>query len=217
MDQTPAQRKLAFVVIVLALAGLGAFLLASRPPSARSAAGRPAASAPRASLPAASAPAAGPLPAPSSPPAGAAPVPSAVDIYRWLPFSRAGLAAAATQVLAFATDYATYRAGESARSYAGRMQGLVTPQLAAVLARGYAAPGVAQARVRQHHSATGRGQITGLRAFGPSSLTFTVLITQRVTGRGRTAQAPASYAVTVTGGGTHWLVSDIELASAGNT
>jgi hypothetical protein len=212
MDPTPAQRKLAFVVIVLALAGLGGFLLASRPPPvrARPAAGHPAAASAPTALPAAP-------PAPSSPPAGAAPVPPAVDIYRWLPFSRAGLAAAAARVLAFATDYATYRAGESARSYAGRMQGLVTPQLAAVLARGYAAPGVAQARVAKHQSATGGGQITGLRAFGPSSLTFAVLITQRVTGRQGTARSAASYAVTVTGSGTHWQVSDIELASAGNT
>jgi hypothetical protein len=216
MDPSPAQRKLAFAVIVLALAGLGAFLLASRPAPARARlpAGHPlAAGSP--SVPVTARPAA----APSSPvpPPSPGPAPSAVDIYRWLPFSRAALTAAAGQALAFAADYATYTYTQSAGSYVGRMRGLVTAQLAAVLARGYAAPGVAQTRARQRQSAAGRGQITGLRAFGPSSLTFAVLITQRISATQGTTRAATSYAVTLTGGGTHWQVSDIELASAGNT
>jgi hypothetical protein len=140
-----------------------------------------------------------------------------VDIYRWLPFSQRGLAAAAGVVRAFSTDYATYTYNESAASYVGRMKGLVTSQLAATLARGYATPGVAQQRVQQHKSATGSGRVTGIRAFGPSSLTFLVSLTQRTTNGTRNSQLTTSYAVTVTGAGTSWQVSDIQLATAGNS
>ena len=85
MDLTSAQRRMAFIVIVLALAGLGAFLLWPRP--------SPAASA-HAAHPATSAPA----PAPSSSPvAPASPVPSGpgVNIYQLLPFTQADLTDAA--------------------------------------------------------------------------------------------------------------------------
>src|SRR2546421_7971880 len=84
MDLTSAQRRMAFIVIVLALAGLGAFLLWPRP--------SPAASGPTAH-PATSAPA----PVPSSPAAPASPVPSGpgVNIYQLLPFSQADLTQAA--------------------------------------------------------------------------------------------------------------------------
>ena len=127
------------------------------------------------------------------------------------------MSAAAAVVRSFSADYATYTAAESAASYVGRMRGLVTFELSATLARGYATPGLAQQRRQGKQSATGSGQITALRAFGPSSLTFLVTVTQRTTSpRGRTRQA-TSYAITVTGTGTHWQVSDIELASAGNS
>src|SRR5256885_14657148 len=84
MDLTSAQRRMAFIVIVLALAGLGVFLLWPRP--------SPAASAPTAH-PATSAPA----PVPSSPAAPASPVPPGpgVNIYQLLPFSQADLTEAA--------------------------------------------------------------------------------------------------------------------------
>src|SRR2546421_1396602 len=84
MDLTSAQRRMAFIVIVLALAGLGAFLLWPRP--------SPTASGPTAH-PATSAPA----PVPSSPAAPASPVPPGpgVNIYQLLPFSQADLTQAA--------------------------------------------------------------------------------------------------------------------------
>jgi hypothetical protein len=212
MDLTPIQRKAVFVVLVLALAGLGAFLLRPGTTAARGQS-RPAHS-PAAAAP--TRPVDSSAPAPSLPPA-ATPSPSAVDIYRWLPFSQRGLAAAAAVVRAFSTDYATYTYNQSAASYVGRMKGLVTSQLAASLARGYATPGVAQQRVQQRKSATGSGQITGIRAFGPSSLTFLVSLTQRTTTGTRRSQLTTSYAVTVTGAGTSWQVSDIQLATAGNS
>src|SRR5262249_6706085 len=136
MELTPGQRKAAFALIVLALAGLGIFLLTPGSPSAHSGA-RPAGT-PTAP---ASPPPTSPAPSASAPAAG--PSPGAVDIYRWLPFSQSGLAAAAARVQAFAADYATYAYTEPAASYVGRMKGLITTQLAATLERSYATPGVA--------------------------------------------------------------------------
>ena len=93
MELSPAQRKLAFAVIVLALAGLGAFLLWPSPTAARgqvtappSATGPPAARHTAATAPAT---------------AGAAPPAGAVNIYQWLPFSQAGLDSAAAVVTRF--------------------------------------------------------------------------------------------------------------------
>ena len=47
-------------------------------------------------------------------------------------------------------------------------------------------------------------------------LTFVVVITERITDSTGQSQQVTNYAVTLTGGGTSWQVSDIELASAGN-
>ena len=213
MDLTPGQRKAVFAGIVLVLAALGAFLFIPGSPLG----GKGAA----ASQPPRSAP---PTSPPTSPPPaglGATAPPAATgtgaDIYQWLPFSQAGLAAAAQVVREFAADYASYTYTESAASYVGRMGGLVTAQLAATLARGYATPGVAQLRTRQKQTYSGTGQITALRAFGPSSITFVVTVDQKVTGTQGTSRNAIDYAVTVTGAGTRWQVNDVELASAGNS
>ncbi len=117
----------------------------------------------------------------------------------------------------FATAYASYSYTQSAASYERQMNGLVTPQLASVIARGFATPGVAQIRTAQKQIATGTGQITAIRAFGASNITFLVTITQKVTGTKGTKQTATSYAVTVTGATTSWQVDDVQLASAGNT
>jgi hypothetical protein len=211
MELSPGQRKAAFAVIVLALAGLGIFLLSPKSPSAPAQA-HGAATHPRASAPA-------PVPAPTvaaSTPA-ATPAGGPVDIYRWLPFSQSELASAAGTVRSFATDYATYTWREKGSEYVAPMKDLVTSDLAATLARGFDAPGLSQDRSQHHQSATGSGQITALRAFGSSSITFLVKVSQRTTGSQGTARLSTSYAVTVTGAGGQWQVSDIELATAGNT
>jgi hypothetical protein len=211
MELTPGQRKAVFAGVVLILAALGAFLLI--PGSPLGGKGRPAAASqpPHSALPT------------SPPPAGlgatAPPVTTGtgVDIYQWLPFSQAGLAAAAQVVREFAADYASYTYTESAASYVGRMRGLVTAQLAATLARGYATPGVTQVRTRQKQTYSGTGQITALRAFGPSSITFVVAVAQKITDTQGTSRNTIVYAVTVTGAGTRWQVNDVQLASAGNS
>ncbi len=214
MELSPAQRKLAFAIIVLALAGLGVFLLWPSPASIQhhgtalpSATGTP---------PARRAPVAASATSSPAPPAGA------VNIYQWLPFSQADLAAAAGVVRRFAADYATYSYTQSPESYTGRMRGLVTPSLSAVLARGFATPGIAQLRTQQKQSASGSGAITALRAFGPSSLTFVLTLTQKTYRTGHTGKTAAtvtngSYAITVQRSGGSWQVNDIQLASAGNS
>ena len=212
MDQASAQRKMAFIVIVLALAGLGAFLLWPRPSPAASRA---------ASGPTAHAATSGPAPAPSSP---AAPVPSGpgVNIYQLLPFSQADLTGAAGVVRRFCTDYATWSYTESAGGYVGRMGGLVTSELAATLAQDYATPGVAQARTQQKQAATGGCVITALRAFGASSLTFLATLSQQTSSTSQSGQTTArtasnDYAITAVQSGGGWQVNDIQLASAGNS
>jgi len=210
MDLSPSQRKAVFAGIVVALAALGAFLILPGSLWSHTRA-RPAA----ATQPLNSAP---PTPPPS--PAGlgsTTPAGNGADIYQWLPFSQAGLTAAANVVRQFAADYSTYSYTEGAARYAGRMAGLVTQQLAVTLERAYATPGVAQLRVKQKQVYSGTGRIISLRAFGSSSLTFVVAVAQRVTGTRGTSRSTTDYAVTVAGATTHWQVNDIQPASAGNT
>src|SRR5215472_5713744 len=208
MDLTPGQRKAVFAGVVLALAALGAFLFVPALTSKGRNQGRPAA----ASQPLHSTP-----PAPTTPAGlGAVPTPAAgtgVDIYKWLPFSPAGLAAAARVVEQFATDYSTYTYTESAASYVRQMRSLITPQLAVTLARAYATPGVAQLRTRQKQVYSGTGQITSLRGFGSGSMTFLVAVAQKITGTQGTSRNTVNYAVTVTGAAAHWQVNDVEFAN----
>ena len=76
---------------------------------------------------------------------------------------------------------------------------------------------MAQLRTQQKQIATGTGQITAVRAFGPNNITFVVAITQKVTGTSGAQRTITDYAVTVTGAASNWQVEDLELASAGNT
>jgi len=97
------------------------------------------------------------------------------------------------------------------------MRNVITAQLSGVLARGYATPGVAGPRVRAKQVSTGTSSISSLRAFGSSSITFVVAISQKITDTRGVSRSTGQYAVTVTGSGSSWQVSDIELASAGNS
>jgi hypothetical protein len=221
MDLNPAQRKLVFAVVVAVLAALGAFLILQGPllgKHGNTSRGRAVGLTRPLSTPS-SAPGLGsPEPSPGGLAAGATPPPvTGANIYQWLPFTKAGLSAAADVVRRFAAAYASYSYTQSTASYERQMGGLVTPQLASVIARGFATPGVAQIRTREKQIATGTGQITAIRAFGASNITFVVAITQKVTGTQGTKQTTTSYAVTVTGAATSWQVEDIQLASAGNT
>jgi hypothetical protein len=217
MDLTSRQRQLVFALTVVALAGLGFFLLHSGIP------GHHSAKPPQRPPAAASSPA-----APSSPVTPAAtstPTPaqtgrssttsSQVNIYQWLPFTEPQLAKASGVATGFAADYGTFSYRESATAYTARMHGLITSQLAQVIGRAYATPGVAKIRTQQKQVSAGRAVIDSLRAFGPSSLTFVLTIHQKITGTSPSRQS-TQYAVTVSNSNGGWQVTDIELASSGN-
>ena len=213
MDLSPGQQKAVFAVVVVVLAALGYWLLL---PKVTHSAGqaRPAAS----PAPAATAPGSQPAQGASPPPVTASPASTGgVDIYSWLPFTQQGLAAAAAVTEKFVVDYNTYTYTESADDYVGRMNGLITTQLASTLRGLYSTPGVAKVRTGQKQVSTGTAVINSLRSFGPSSLTFVVSGTQHLTTSKGSSSGSSQYAVTLTGSGTSWQVNDIELSSVGQS
>lgn len=212
MELTPPQRIAVFAVVVLVLAGLGVYLFL---PRSVVAGGQPAARH-HSIQPGTAAGNAGGRTSPASP-AGQAPTGApAPDIYQWLPFTQAGLAAAAARTTSFAARYGTYSYTESTQAYLAPLRPQITSQLATVLGRAYSAPGLVSSRTAAKQSAAATASILALRAFGPSSLTFVVAIAQRITSTKGTSRQSTDYAVTLTGDGTSWQVTDIELSSAGN-
>ncbi|HTX29685.1 MAG TPA: hypothetical protein VME19_21980 [Streptosporangiaceae bacterium] len=210
MDLSPGQQKAAFVLIVVVLAALGYYLVV--PALTRSHDHSHAAGAPTAAVSASTQPATASAP----PPVVTAPQ-EGVNIYAWLPFTQQDLADAASVATRFGVDYDTYAYTESPSAYVAKMGGLITGELAATLRSAYATQGVATLRTDQKQVSTGTAVIESLRAFGPSSLTFIITAGQRLVSGGATTNGSTQYAVTVTGSGAAWQVSDIELESAGNT
>lgn len=210
MELSTAQRFVAFAAAVLVLAGLGVYLFlppaAGAPRSGRSPSGQPSHG---------GSPSAGPS-ASVSPGGTASPGPSAANIYQWLPFSQAGLTSAARVATEFAADYGTFSYSQSATAYLAPMRPLMASELAQVIGRAFSAPGLAGVRTSRKQVSAGSASITSMRAFGPSSITFVVSVTQRLTDTRGHSQQVTDYAVTLTGSGTNWQVSDIELASLGN-
>lgn len=203
MELTTVQRFAAFTVVVLVLAGLGAYLFLPRSSAATDTSGAGQSRSPSPT----------PTPAPADPvPVGEA----QPDIYQWLPFTQAGLSSAAAATTAFARDYGTYSYAETTQAYLAPMRPLISGQLAAVLGRAFEAAGLAGARTSTKQVATAAAGILALRAFGPTSLTFVVAISQRITSTKGSSKQITNYAVTLTGTGSSWQVNDIELASAGN-
>jgi hypothetical protein len=202
MELSNGQQRLLFVVVVLALGGLGIFLLGSRhrtaPPPAR-----PSASA----APATSTPAAAPVTTTGG---------GGVDIYQWLPFTQQDLTAASRATVAFAADYETWTYTEPAPAYVAKMNGLVTTNFAASLQNSYATPGVAALRSAQKQISTSSGGIASIQSFGTGSITFAVNITQRLATTSGTTNSSKQYAVTVVSNATGWQVNDVEIAGAGN-
>ncbi len=219
MDLTTGQRRLLFIVVVLALAGLGFYLVSSRP-SAGSPAAAASTPASGGSRPATSGGAAAGVP-PSTVPA-ATPVSTAggTEIYQWLPFTPAGLAAAAKTTVTFAGDYATWSYTENAAAYGAKLSGLVTASEAATLENDYGTPGVAGPRAADKQVSTGSGTIDSISSFGsgnPTSITFLVTISQQVTSTRPAKSMTGQYTVTVVSSGSAWQVNDIELSGIGNT
>ncbi|HEY1620194.1 MAG TPA: hypothetical protein VGG25_21395 [Streptosporangiaceae bacterium] len=214
MELSAAQRKIAFVLVVLALAGLGVYLFTS---AGRASGGQNGAAPPRHRASASSTP---PPVSPSASATATSPAPSKTspaEIYQWLPFTQPGLTSAAAVTVSFGDAYGTYSYTQSAKAYIATMHGLVTEQLAQQIEAAYSTSGVAALRASQHQVATGSAAISSIRAFGPTSITFIMTVNQRVTATRDGGQKSASYAVTVAGGASSWQVSGIELASQGNS
>jgi hypothetical protein len=214
MDLSPGQQKAVFAVVVVVLAGLGIYLLAT-PHGGKT----PSASTSPSASPSAPAPAGG-SPSGGSPSAAPAPQPSAsgnVNIYQWLPFSQQSLGQAAAVATAVTKDYNTFTYTENVNAYLAPMNGLITSQLAQTLKNGYTTLGVAQARTSQKQVSSGGASIDSIRGFGSNSIVFVVTGTQKLTSTQGTTTSNNQYAVTVTSQGNSWQVYDIEPASAGNT
>jgi hypothetical protein len=224
LELSGLQRIGAFAAVVLALTVLGVYLFFPSSVGARTtASGRPAASGTAGPARSRSGTTPAPSASPASPPAavpGGTPAPragqSAPDIYRWLPFTPAALAAASQDAIRFGADYGTYSYTESTARYVAPMRGLITPALGALLARAYATPGLVAQRDAQRQVSSGMAVITSLRGFGPQSIVFVVAVTQRITSTSGRSQVTSDYAVTLTGADASWQVSDMQLASAGN-
>jgi len=214
MELSPGQQKAVFAVVVVVLAGLGIYLLATPHGSKTPSASKSPSASPSAPAPAGGSPSGG------SPSASAAPQPSAsgnVNIYQWLPFSQQSLGQAAAVATEVTKDYNTFTYTENVNAYLAPMNGLITSQLAQTLKNGYTTLGVAQARTSQKQVSSGGASISSIRTFGSGSITFVVNGTQKLTSTQGTTTNNNQYAVTVTSQGNSWQVYDIEPASAGNT
>jgi hypothetical protein len=219
MELTPGQRRLVFVVIVLALAGLGAYLLSARgsggTPAAAPSTPASTAAAPSASTAASTAagvpPSVLPTPTPASTAGGA-------EIYQWLPFTPADLTTAAQTTVSFAKAYATWSYTENATAYGATMKALVTPTVLESQENGYETSGVAAARTSNKQVSTGSGTIDSMSAFSanPVSITFVVTVNERVTSTLPTSTTAYQYAVTLIPSGGTWLVDSLALAGVGN-
>ena len=223
MELTPGQQRLVFVVIVLALAGLGIYLLNGResggsPAAAPSTTPSSTAAAPPAASSAASAPVTSAPPTANSSATSAATA-GGTDIYQLLPFTQAGLSAAANTTTAFAKAYATWSYTESATAYGATFNGLATTTEIGTLESNYNSAAAQQTAKKL--VSTGSGTIDSIRSIvtgpGQPSITFLVTINQQVTPAQPGATASSQYAVTVSPQGTAWLVSDIELSKIGNS
>ena len=219
MELTTGQQRLLFVVVVIALVGLGFFLIEGRShgttalpattptpsPSATASAASPSATSAAASY---TPPATEPAATPSAQTTGGD------NIYQWLPFTQSDLTAAAKTTLGFARDYVTWNSKESKAAYGAAMSGLVTAQEDATLENDFSTA----ARAAGNVVSTGSGAIDSISSFGsnPATITFSVTIAQQVVPAKGTNTSPSTYSVTVVSTGAGWRVNNIELSSLGN-
>lgn len=219
MELSPGQQRLLFVVVVIALVGLGFFLIEGRshgttaaPATTPTPSATATASASSAPPPSAAATYTPPATEPAATPSAAAT--GGANIYQWLPFTQSDLTAAAQTTLGFARDYVTWNSKESKAAYGSAMSGLVTAQEDTTLEDDFSTA----ARAAGNAVSTGSGAINSISSFGstPASITFSVTITQQVVPAKGTNTSPSTYSVTVVSTGAGWRVNNIELASLGN-
>jgi hypothetical protein len=218
MDLSPGQQRLLFVVVVIALVGLGFFLIEGGSHGTNAAS--TATPTPSASASASAASTASPATPPAVEPSATPPDSAAggdkggANIYQWLPFDQSDLTAAAKTTLAFATDYVTWNSKESKAAYGAKMVGLVTTQEDATLEYDFSTA----ARAAGNAVSTGSGTIDSISSFGsnPASITFSVAIAQQVVPAKGTPASPSQFSITVVSTGAGWQVDNIELSSLGN-
>ena len=213
MELSPGQQRLLFVVVVIALVGLGFFLIEGRSHGTTAAPAPTPTATPTTSAPAASAAATATPPAtePAATPSATA---GGADIYQWLPFTQSDLTAASKTTLAFATDYVTWNSKESKAAYGAKMASLVTAQEDATLEAGFSTAAAAAGNA----VSTGSGTIDSISSFGssPASITFSVAIAQQVVPAKGANTGHGQYSITVVATGGGWQVDNIELSSLGN-
>ena len=117
----------------------------------------------------------------------------------------------------FGDAYGTYSYAESASAYGASLQPVTSASLVDQIEAAYAAPGVASARAGAKQVAVGTATIDSISAFGPTSLTFYLQVSQRITATTGASQQSTRYSVTVTGDGASWQVTSVELATVGNS
>jgi hypothetical protein len=226
MELTPGQQRVLFAVIVIVLAGLGIFVLSSRhngttatpapspttaPPAsgASSSSAAAAASASASSVPPATVP-------PAPPPATTA---SGANIYEWLPFSQSDLTAASKATITFASDYVNWSYTETKAAYGAKLASVATPQEVTTLEFDqFGTAAATQQMVTDKQVSTGSGTIESISSFGasPTSITFSVNVTQKLASTTGTKTSAPTYAITAISTGTGWQVSNIQLSTVGN-
>jgi hypothetical protein len=228
MELSPGKQRLLFAVVVIALVGLGIFVIRGR--NQGNTAAPPATPAPSASQAAASGaatgtPAAASSAAASSPAASPPATAGGANIYQWLPFTQSGLTAAAKTTTAFANVYANTSYTETKAAYAAKLTGLTTPQEAATLENDFETPGISTTRTADKQVATGTPTIDSITSFGPqdppgppgpASITFAVTIAQKLASTSGTIASTPEYTITIVSTASGWQVDDIQLASLGN-
>ena len=229
MELSPGRQRLLFVVVVIALTGLGIFVIQGRNHQNTAAPALSASGSTGSAAATGSAGASGtPTVAPSAAASLAAGSPSAssggANIYQWLPFTQSDLAAAAKTTVAFANVYANTSYTETRAAYAGKLAGLTTPQEAATLVSDFETSGISTTRSADKQVATGTPTIDSISSFGPeppeppgpASITFAVTIAQKLASTSGTITSTPEYAITTVSTATGWQVEDIQLASLGN-
>jgi hypothetical protein len=207
MDLTDRQRRLLFVALVVVLAAVGVFLTlggGSRDDAGAARTERPS-----------STPTTVPVAPPESLPPTTGPSPS-YDIYSFLPFSRKDFNVAADVARRFTAAYGTYRFDEDPKTYAGRLRGMVTADLAGQLERDASAPGLLDQRRQDQEVSTSDARLDTIRDMGKDRLIFLVTGTQHIMRGGSASVTSQQYAVTMTRSGGGWVVFAFQPADIGD-
>jgi hypothetical protein len=208
MDLTDRQRKLLFAGLVVLLAAAGVVLTLGN--GSRGHAGAAHRKAPLAATSSPVAPAG--APATTGPP----PSPGSYDIYSLLPFSQKDFTTAADVARRFTAAYGTYRYDEDPRAYVGRLQGMVTSDLATQFQRDSSAPGLLEQRKQDQEISTSDAHLDALRDVEKDQIIFLVTGRQHITKGGKASDTSEQYAVTVTRSGGGWVVYAFQPADIGD-